>query len=185
MALKHSVYDTDTHFIIDGDTRVMKNASTVKTVLVQGDHNSERITFELPRQIDGHDMSLCDAVEVHYINTDGKVSNKGVYDVEDLQISPDDDSVVIFSWLISANATQISGTLNFLVRFVCLTNETIDYAWSTTIFKNIAVSEGMNNGEAVVAEYADVLETWKRELKEEIVKDVLASIPTAEEGVSV
>ena len=61
MAHKHSVYDTSLHFIIDGNTRLVKNSTEAKVTLVQYDHNSERITFELPRYIDGlksrHDKS--------------------------------------------------------------------------------------------------------------------------------
>lgn len=57
MAHKHPIYDTDPHFKIDGDTRVIINASDVKVALMQGDHNSERFTFEIPRYVDGHDMS--------------------------------------------------------------------------------------------------------------------------------
>ena len=67
----HSVYDGDTHFKIDPVTRQIENTSG-KVILMQNDHNSERFTFEIPRTIDGHDMSQCNAVEVHYINIDAK-----------------------------------------------------------------------------------------------------------------
>ena len=108
MAHIHSVYDTDPHFEIDPITRAITNQSTTKTQLMQYDHNSERFTFEIPRLVDGHDMSECDKIEVHYINVDAatKVSNADVYIVDDMQISPESDDVIIFSWLISVNATQ-------------------------------------------------------------------------------
>lgn len=66
MAHKHSVYDTDPHFAIDPITRAITNQSTTKTQLMQYDHNSERFTFEIPRLVDGHDMKLCDKIEIHY-----------------------------------------------------------------------------------------------------------------------
>lgn len=172
MAHKHSVYDTDNHFMIDGVTRAVKNVSQTKTMLVQHDHNSERFTFELPRHIDGHDMSACDAVQVHYINIDSataKAENplfySGVYEVDDLQISPDDDDVVICSWLISGNATRYVGNLVFIVRFSCTSEDgTIDYAWNTAKHSNVFVTEGIYNGYAVAYEYADILAQWKQEL---------------------
>ena len=104
MAHKHSVYDTDNHFMIDDVTRAVKNASQTKTMLVQHDHNSERFTFEIPRYIDGHDMSVCNVVQIHYINIDSttKEQKAGIYEVGDLQISPEGDDVVICSWLHSA-----------------------------------------------------------------------------------
>lgn len=164
MAHLHNVYDADLHFMINSITRTITNQSVTKTKIIQNDHNSERFTFELPRHIEGHDMSLVDKVEVHYINVGENEQAKGVYVVDDIQISPDDDTVVIFSWLISANVTQYAGTLNFLIRFVCTTDDVIDYAWHTEIYSGIEVKDGMNNGEAVIADSTDVLEAWKAEV---------------------
>lgn len=166
MAHEHSVYDGDTHFKIDPATRQIEN-TTGKVVLMQNDHNSERFTFEIPRYIDGHDMSLCNKVEVHYINIDVKdrSTNNGVYPVEDLQISPDSEDVVICSWLISQNATKYAGSLNFVLRYACLTDAVIDYQWFTDIHKGISVSESISNAEIVVEQYSDVLERWKKDLE--------------------
>lgn len=169
MGMKHSVYDTDTHFSINPVTRVLKNESMAKTGVIQFDHNSERFTFEIPRMIEGHDMSQCDIIQVHYNNIDSqtKEQSKGVYDVEDMQICPDDDSIVILSWLISGNATKYVGSLNFLIRFGCAGDEGhLSYVWNTAIYTGISVSSGINNGEAVVYEYADILEQWKHDFEE-------------------
>ena len=74
MAHKHSVYDTDTHFSINPMTRALKNESLSKTCLIQYDHNSERLTFEIPRYIEQHDLSLCDVVEIHYLNVEANTN---------------------------------------------------------------------------------------------------------------
>ena len=104
----HSVYDSDAHFTIDPKTRIIKPAPDSKSIVIQYDHNSERFTFDLERFIDGHDMFLCNKVEVHYINVDSKKSRQkeGVYTITDFQLSPDSSNVVCCSWLISANATN-------------------------------------------------------------------------------
>ena len=112
MAHLHSVYDSDMHFSIDTITRAIRNESQ-KNKLVQHDHNSERFTFELPRYIEEHDMSLCNRVEVHYLNVGAREERyAGAYEVADLAISPDDNTIVIGSWLVSANATQHSELLD-------------------------------------------------------------------------
>lgn len=161
MAHKHSVYDTDTHLEIDGVTRVVKNASQTKTKLIQHDHNSERFTFEIPRYVDGHDMSICNVVQVHYTNTDSVDKTKqylGIYEVDDLQISPESDDVVICSWLVSGNATQYVGSLSFVVRFSCVADDgTIDYAWNTAVHTGVSVSTGIYNSDVIAEEYQDVL----------------------------
>ena len=165
MAHKHNIYDTDNHYTISAVTRAITNVSPIKVNIMQYDHNSERLTFELPRYIDDHDMSLCNSVQVHYLNTDGKNTTSDVYEVDDLQISPDGENVVICSWLISQNATRYAGSLSFLVRFACVSEDgTIDYAWNTDIYKNVSVSNGIYNSDIVVEQYSDILEKWKEEL---------------------
>lgn len=166
MAKRHGVYDSDTHFLINATTRTMRNEGYAKAGLIQNDHNSERFTFEIPKTIEGHDMTKCDVVQVHYDN----VGSKGIYEVEDMQISPEDPDVVVFSWLISGNATKNVGTLDFSVRFMCLgENGEIEYAWNTATYSNINVSKGVYNTESVMEESFDVLEQWKDELLENLV----------------
>ena len=152
LAHKHSVYDTDPHFQIDGITRAVKNVSATKTMLVQHDHNSERFTFEVPRYIDGHDMSICDSTQIHFTNTSTNKAQKydGMYIVEDLQVSPDGDDVVIFSWLISNKVTQYVGNVSFTIRFACTDDDgSVVYVWNTAKHSNIQVVESIYNGEPV------------------------------------
>ena len=162
MAHLHSIYDSDLHFVIDPVTRVITNQSANKNAVIQFDHNSERFTFELPRYIEEHDMLGCNRVEVHYVNIDSKTGTQvgGVYDVRDLQVSPHDNKVVICSWLVSNNATQYAGTLNFVIRFACTSGDVVDYVWNTAVFKNYAVQNGLYNSDPIVTQYPDVLAQW-------------------------
>lgn len=172
----HNVYDSDTRFLINPITRAIKNESNRKTVLIQHDHNSERFTFELPRYIEGHDMSICDKVEVHYLNIDSatKEQKSGKYDVTDLQIAPGDEEKVICSWLISNNATSLCGSLNFLIRFCCTENTFIRYAWNTAICKDISVAAGINASELFEDEYVDIIEQWKETVMQTFENDLTA-----------
>lgn len=168
MAHKHSVYDTDPHFSIDPKTRVITNLSGDSWTLMQHDHNSERVTFELPRYIDQHDMTQCNQVEVHYINIgENGERNADVYKVQDLSVSPDSKDVAICSWLISGNATLYVGALSFSIRFACVTDSEVDYAWNTAIYNNIAVGTTINNAAAIVEEYSDILAQWTGELEQQ------------------
>lgn len=170
MAHQHSIYDTDTHFMIDPITRTIKNDQSKKVILIRGDHNSERFTFEMPRTVEGHDMTKCNVIQVHYINV-GSGSDqvvKDVYIIDDFQISPDSDDVVIGSWLISSNATTYVGKLSFALKFQCLTGDIIDYQWATSPNSAISIADGIDNAEAVIEEYSDILEAWKAEIIEDI-----------------
>ena len=171
MPHKHSVYNTDEHFVIDAMTRAITQQSG-KSKLIQGDHNSERYEFEMPRMIEGHDMSLCNSVKVNYLNiASNRIDqSKGPYEVTDLQVSPDDENIVILSWLISRNATKYAGQLHFNIKFECLTDSVVNYTWQTDICKEIKVSSTIMNDDDFVEdeEYIDILNQWKQEILEEV-----------------
>ena len=151
----HNVIDTDIHYKIDGVSRTVTNINETKRMLVQGDHNSERLTFEIPRYVDGHDFSECNAVQIHYENTDMSEKNRSadIYDVNDLHVKEDDEDIVVLSWLVHNNATKYIGTLNFGIRFSCIAEDgVVEYAWNTTTFKGISILPGLYNSEHI-AEY--------------------------------
>lgn len=165
----HNIYDTDARFVINPITREIKNISNKKNVLIQGDHNSERYTFELPRYIEGHDMSLCTKVEVHYFNIDSKTkeARSGIYEADDLQVSKDDESIVLCSWVVSGNSTKFHGELNFLLRYVC-----VNYAWNTAFYKGLSVAEGSDAAESFAGMYVDIIEQWKSSVMEILLADL-------------
>lgn len=166
---KHPVYDTDLHLIIDPVTRSVNNNSG-KTVLMQNDHNSERFTFELPRYIEEHDMTLCNIVEVHYINISGtnkSEQSSGIYSVDDLSISRDDENVVTGTWLVSRNGTVYPGSLNAIFRFACVDEDTheITYQWFSDIYTGLKISKGIYNADALTEDNdTDILAAWKQEV---------------------
>ena len=163
MAHEHTVIDSDKHFSINPITREITNDSG-KVVLIQHDHDSERFTFKIPKTVDGHDMSLCNVVQIHYLNIEASsgTTYADLYEVGDLKAAADN---VTCSWLISRNATQYVGSLNFVVYFSCVDDEgNVTYAWSTAPHKGVTVSSGIHNSEVVVAEYSDVMEQWRKEL---------------------
>lgn len=169
MAHADIIIDKDPCFEINTATRQITNMTAEKTSLIQYDHNSERFGFTMPRFVEGHDMSICDRIEVHYINSDGMTQEQieGVYEVTDVAISNDDEEKIVFSWIISQNATSYVGALAFLIRFVCVEEDaTVSYAWNTAIFTGVKIEKGMYNSDEIVAEYADVLEQWRIELFE-------------------
>lgn len=160
MAHEHIVRDSDLYFQINPKTREIIHPSSNKLVMIQGDHNSERITLEIPRYVDGHDMSLCDVVEVHYINigADGQISD--IYICDDLRVSPDDADKVVCTWLVSYNATQQVGSISFALRYKCTSGDDVDYVWNTLPHKGVTIANGISNSDIVIEEYTDILNTW-------------------------
>lgn len=176
MTHEHAVVDMDRHFTIDPETMVISCEGEVKA-LRQGDHAAERYTFDMPRFIEGHDMSLCNAVQAHYNNTKydkptrTTTENKSFDSVEDFGIVADDESKVSFSWLIQGDATQLDGTMNFCIRFACVDDAgEVTYQKFTEVFEGVPVGETIYNSEAIANEYADVLVKWREEMLSDIEK---------------
>jgi hypothetical protein len=167
--MEHEVKDKDLRFIIDPDTMVISCAGEVKA-LKCGDHRAEKYTFEMPRTIEGHDMSLCNKVEIHFNNvkydkeTRETTTNKSFDEVQDFGISEADEDTVEFVWFVSGDATQLDGTLAFCIRFACMNGDKIEYQKFTEIYESIPVGATIWNTEAVAKEYADVLEAWRQEI---------------------
>ena len=182
MAHTHAVIDSDNHFIINPVTREITNNSK-KVKLMQGDHASEIFTFEIPRYVDGHDMSLCNKIAIHYINIGKSGSNPDVHIVEDASVDDAEENLV-FSWLIYRTATKYPGTLNFLIKFSCITDGVIEYQWNTDIFKGITISAGIDNEETLVEEYSDVFQKWKDDTLAEVQQYVDESFSNDEDIVS-
>lgn len=162
MAHAHIVSDSDNHFIIDPISRQISNNSR-KTILIKTDHNSEQFTFELPRYVEGHDMSLSNKVEVHFLNINSKTrqTNPGIYNVVDFDVDAEDNTKVIGTWLVSREATKYPGSLNFVIRFSCLDDDNVEYySWNTAIYTGITIADTIENTETIVEDYVDIFRQW-------------------------
>ena len=182
------IKDTETHFLINPETRAITNESAPNNTIVQHDHNSERFTFEIPRYVDGHDMAECSEVRVHYRNSTSTnlVKTNGLYVCDDLAISPENEDTMTFSWLLSSDATQYIGSLHFSVQFLCLEGERIVYAWNTGIYKDIEIIESINNSEQVIADNVDAITALKNDIVVEIeddIEEILNTILVSQETI--
>lgn len=175
MTHTHNITDAGKHFVIDPLLRTITTVTNT-LVLVQGDHNSERYTFEVANNIEGHDMSLCNRIEIHYdnIGSTSKEVNEGMYIAKDVNIDGDN---VTFSWLISNNATKLAGTISFWINFVCIDdNDEVVYSWGTDSFKRVKVIESNRNTEEVIYTFPDILEQWGEEILNDFKYDMVTLI---------
>lgn len=159
------IVDPDPHFTINTTTRAITKAEDNKKVsLIQYDHNSERFSFDIDRMIEGHDILDCNRIQIHYINMDSSNRSKrntGLYLVDDLKVHPEDSTKATFTWLISEQATQHTGTLSFLVSFSCTNNDETLYRWNSSVYSLITIAPGINNNNSVAEVYADELLKWE------------------------
>ena len=117
--LSQNLVDDDPYFTVDRNKRLVSVPSTQDMLAVAFDENSEVITFKFPRYADGVDLSTKE-IYVNYERSD-KTRNKALCTLTDTS-----DSYVVFTWVVSAYATQVEGILNFNIEF-----RSADYRWQT------------------------------------------------------
>lgn len=157
---KTSVLDSDNHFIIDSITKTISSQGGKKE-FGRGAHNSDVITFECDRYIEGHDMTLCNVIRIHYLNG----NNPGTYDVNDMAVKSDDDTKATFTWTITSNVTASLGKIRFAIAFKCVQeDDSVSYCMPTKINEELSVFDTIDNSETVVQENFDILEQWKQDL---------------------
>lgn len=172
MSHLHEMKDDNMHFLLDEDLNITCKGKV--RGLKCGDHAAEIYSFMMPRYYEGHDMSLCEKVEVHYTNihfnigTGENTQNKSFDKVQDFNVCEDNENKITFKWLVQGDATQLDGTLNFCIRFACMNGEIIEYQKFSEIYKGVPVGKSICNTEEVAMLYADVLAAWKLELEEGI-----------------
>ena len=184
-----NLVDNDRKFLIDPQTRTIKNASCDKE-LVQYDSSSEVFTFEMPRYVEGHDMGTAKNVKVYYVN---KGASEEIVDSTDvtstLKITDDGTNTAVFSWTIPANATQHEGTLDFAVTFTC-PEVSPDYIWSTKIYSGIVINKGLRNSSEIIKRDPDAFDAIltrvsEAENKVDEVDDRVNEVETKLESITV
>ena len=136
-ALSQNLVDDDPYFTVDRNKRLISVPSTQDMFAVNFDENSEVITFKFPRYADGVDLSTKE-IYVNYERSD-KTRNKALCTLTDTS-----DSYVVFTWVVSAYATQVEGTLNFNIEF-----RSVDYRWQTQPTSLLVYRSLLYTGEAV------------------------------------
>lgn len=162
---RHSVFDADKRFTINAITRAIRNQTEGKTVLMQGDHDSEVFTFECPRYVEGHDMARSTEAQVHFDNE----GNRDRYVADDLAADPSDDAKVTFTWKVSGNATGRAGKLSFNVKFRCYDGAEITYEWNSDSFE-LDVKPSKNNDKHIAMREADAIAQMREDLESHIEK---------------
>ena len=140
----HTVIDDDKQFIIDANTRKITNLTNSNPSIMQFDHNSEELSFQVPRIMEGHDMMQCDELQIIFKNTGVGVGiPKGTFsfgvEVITNRVLNEAEDVINFSWKVSEEATMYPGTLTFQFKFTCYDKDEETYRLLTDQFAFITI----------------------------------------------
>lgn len=109
--------------------RTIEIGTGVKDIVVQGDTNSRKLTFELDRYFDDIDLST-KSIRIYYINADGKF---GYFPIDNAAINPTDEEKMTIVWVMDGTVTAKDGNVSFAIDFYETDGDgVIVYRWQTT-----------------------------------------------------
>lgn len=153
----------DKTLYIDFDTREIKIPSTIRQLGVESDDDVKKLTFSVPRQYYDSDLSTFNI----YINYMNAKKEGDLFKVLPELVRNNGDNLE-FDWVVGRQAVAYKGTaiFNVCMKKVSETetdeegNPIVEQEFNTTIAK-LPVLEGLETGEAVIQEYADILVQWE------------------------
>ena len=144
------------HVIINKD-RTVNVPNSLQRLGVQYDHNVNTIIFDCPRYPDEDptvDMSKMQ-IFINYMLPNKKLgASQGV----NVEIDPEDNTIMHFSWKITRAITQYKGVLSTLICVKQVNDDGNEvYHWNTVMFQRFTVDEGMECSEVIVEENVDII----------------------------
>lgn len=146
----NSVGIEESHIIIGSD-RVITVPSSLQRIGVEHDHDIETVTFECPRYWDEHDLSTM-AIYINYVLSSGYADS---YPVDNVTVQED---IILFTWTISRNVTQVKGNIKFLACAKKVDgegNETLH--WNSELCEDMYVSKGLETAPQITEDYPDLI----------------------------
>lgn len=150
----------DNTLTIDLISRVINIPKSIQHIGVESDDEVLTLKFSMPRYYYDVDLSMF----TKYINY---VNAKGGEDVYKITNETFDNTTITFSWLVSRFALTFEGNVKFNVCMKKYQDNNPDMIvleeFNTTI-ATLPVLKGLETGEAVAVEYADILAQWESKL---------------------
>lgn len=158
---------TDSVLYVDMESREIKIPNTVICLGVESDDDVKKLTFNVSRFY--HDTDLADFdIYINYLNAN---KEGDLFKVLPETIIMDETNTLTFDWIVGRHALAYKGTAIFNICMKKLSktekdeegNPIIEQEFNTTIAK-LPVLEGLETGEAIIQEYADILVQWESKL---------------------
>ena len=167
--LLRGVTGVDKTLYIDFDTREITIPPNIHQLGVESDDDVKKLTFNVPRYYYDNDLSEFN-IYINYMNAN---KEGDLFEVFSKDVTIGEDDTLSFNWLVGRNAVAYKGTAIFNVCMKKIQKDAegnivlddnkmpiVEKEFNTTIAK-LPVLEGLETGEVVVQEYADILLQWE------------------------
>ena len=136
----HNIKDANAPFEVDPFARKITVPYTGRVIGVVGDNCSEKVTFKIPKTIDGHSMASCTRKYVAWRNVYGEPGTDG------LEIIEEGEEYVLYAWTVRDAITIAKGLVEFSLHFECDNPETGKqiYSWGTHTCSDCEILDSVN-----------------------------------------
>lgn len=147
---------TSDSITVDSDLRKIIIPDSIRILGVESDEEVLDLKFSLPRYYGRYDLSEF-KIWISYLTANGEP------DAHEVKEIITDEDTIAFVWQIGRHTTSYRGDVVFAIRLCKYFGHIILKEFNTTI-ATLPVLEGLQTGEAVVQNHADLLEQWRIEL---------------------
>lgn len=109
------------------------------TIAYEGDVNSQKITFKLPRTHEGHDLADCSLKVIRWKNTNIKAE-----DSSNLKVINIDTTNIIVEWIVPPAAFVAAGNIEVAITFYDILNGSLAFSWNTAAFSGFKVEKTLS-----------------------------------------
>lgn len=110
------------------------------SIAYEGDVNSQKITFEVPRSHEGHDLNSCGSKILRWKNTTNQVE-----DCSPLTVIDTNATRILVEWIVPPAAFVVAGNLNISITFYDKdTNGVLGFSWNTATFSGFRVEKTLS-----------------------------------------
>ena len=143
--------EEDKVLVINNDLRTIAIPQTVKMLGVESDEEVLRLHFRMPKVYGETDLSEF-VIRINYINAKG---SGDIYTVSDASVV---DDAIIFSWLISRNATAYKGSVRFIVCLKLYDDAGVLIKEYNTTVASLPVLEGLEIENVIIDQNPTIIE---------------------------
>lgn len=109
------------------------------TIAYEGDVNSQKITFKLPRTHEGHDLAGCGLKVIRWKNTSIKAE-----DSSNLNLIHTNATNIIVEWIVPPAAFVAAGNIEVAITFYDVLNDSLAFSWNTASFSGFKVEKTLS-----------------------------------------
>lgn len=109
------------------------------TIAYEGDVNSQKITFKLPRIHEGHDLAECSLKVIRWKNTNIKTE-----DSSNLKVIDANATNIVVEWIVPPAAFVVAGNIEVAITFYDILNNVLAFSWNTASFSGFKVEKTLS-----------------------------------------